>query len=393
MFTIGLYMVKKKIVSIILSAACILCMCGCTQSQNTSVQFSSIDFPDVQTQVFAHQVETRNISELFSEYTTVAAPTDFYFYGQKMIGSRLYGRTARLQQIHYGDFGYLDLETGENGILVETPFGKYSNIPVMETLGDYVICRSTGYEPYELEFFAYNTTTDEKVIIDHVYEAPYSAFCSDGKDVMYNVPNYTNGIDNTIYRWAPGDSHPEKIVAHGYWVFKVGDTWYCCTHPEDDFEDISLARINGNELETIALNNIDGVLWNACAMDDTHILITSMSPVSATYTRVYVYDMTSGQTSYLFDIAYCAESFTVYDHYICWYGYPTDVQEGIRVNILYDYRNKIRYVSDFRTIVVSDKGIAFDTLADEYAEMEDMEKVRHAQWHYAEWGDVISDAS
>ena len=234
-----------------------LCMSACS-NPHASAPFSEINFPDTETQVFAHDAEIKNISELFSEYTTVSAAMDYYFWGQKMIGSRLYGNTARLQQIHYGDFAYLDLNTGENGVLVETPFGQYSNIPVFDTLGDYVICRATGYDPYELEMFAYNTATEKKVVIDHVYEAPYAAFCSDGKILMYSAPNYTNDIDNTIYKWEPGDAHPEKIADHGYRPFKVGDTWYCLTHPEDDYENISLARITDHELQIITVNNIDG---------------------------------------------------------------------------------------------------------------------------------------
>ena len=116
-----------------------------------------------------------------------------------------------------------------------------------------------------------------------------------------------------------------------------------------------------------------------------------MSPVSTAYTRVYIFDTVAQQTSYLFDIANGAECFKVYDQYISWYGYSTELQEGSKVNILYDYRNSILYVADYRTIVVSDKGVAFDTLAGEYAEMDSMEKVRYAQWHYAEWKDVQSD--
>lgn len=58
------------------------------------------------------------------------------------------------------------------------------------------------------------------------------------------------------------------------------------------------------------------------------------------------------------------------------------------MTILYDYKNKIRYLSDFHTIVMSDEGVAFNSLDKEYEEMEYIDKVLHSEWHYARWEDL-----
>lgn len=344
--------------------------------------------------MYAHDFETKNISDLFSTCTTVDAPSDFYFYGDRVLHhSTLYGSSARLNNIHYGDLASLNLQTGESEILFKTPYGKYSNVIAFTDLDDNIICRATGYAPYEFEFFAYNLKTKETETINHVYDMPYAIATSDEECVIYSIPmyNYPDNPDNVavaVFKWKPGDKQPTKIADNGSSPFKVGNEWYCETFFRGKPEESTLARIEDNKLTEIKLNNVYGVIWEACALDDTHILICSSPQTFSELYRIYVYDLNTKQATYLFDVKYGAESLEVFGQFISWYGYPGDNMETDKMTILYDYKNKIRYLSDFHTIVMSDEGVAFNSLDKEYEEMEYIDKVLHAQWHYAKWSDI-----
>ena len=390
-------MVNRTPFNIILSISVILCVPGCTAPKDTLHSFTEIDFPDVKEQVYAHDFETKNIFDLFSTCTTVDAPFDYYFYSNGVLhNSTLYGTSKRLNNIHYGDLAYLDLKTGKSEVLVETPYGKYSSIIPFTDLDDNIICRATGYAPYEFEFFAYNTKTKEKESIVHVNDMPYAIATADEERVMYSIPmyNYPDNPDNAavaVFKWEPGNNKPVKVADNGSSPFKVGNEWYCITFFQEKPEESTLARIDGNKLTEIKLNNIYGVIWEACAFDDTHILICSSPQSFSELYRIYVYDLTTKQATYLFDVKGGAESLEVHDQFVSWYGYPRDNMEEDKMTILYDYKNKIRYLSDFHTIVMSDEGVAFNSLDKEYEELEYIDKLLHSKWHYARWSDVKSD--
>ena len=79
--------------------------------------------------------------------------------------------------------------------------------------------------------------------------------------------------------------------------------------------------------------------------------------VSLNYTEYMVYDLNTKQATFLFDVKGGAEPFKVYGQFISWYGYPSDNMETDKMTILYDYKNRIRYLSDFHTIIMSEEGV------------------------------------
>ena len=355
-----------------ISVLCISLLAGCFPfcNQSESASFKEISFPDIYEPIYLDSFETRQLSESFSEMTTVRTVSNLAFLGSIMDkDGNIYGSFTDRNTPLVSNLGKVNLVSGESQIIAETESGDYSSMSPYLLADDYLIYRDHDSAPYMYKLFYLDLKTNEKKLIEQVDGIGGAMdFDSDSEGIMFSREDPSANSESSIFYWDFSDNLPERIVSNSQGPFLIGDTWYCRTYAEKNEDPsnmnggITLARFNKNgKKEKITLINQPGTLTRACKLDETHILLVFTScQGTKTRCRFISYDITDNRITYLFDTDHYVELLEVVGNYIRWAGGNSKKYGAIAEN-LFDLKNKVLYQPDYLYIEVSEYGIAFNS--------------------------------
>ena len=139
-----------------ISVLCISLLAGCFPfcNQSESASFKEISFPDIYEPIYLDSFETRQLSESFSEMTTVRTVSNLAFLGSIMDkDGNIYGSFTDRNTPLVSNLGKVNLVSGESQIIAETESGDYSSMSPYLLADDYLIYRDHDSAPYMYKLF------------------------------------------------------------------------------------------------------------------------------------------------------------------------------------------------------------------------------------------------